>query len=74
MVLADNSVRAPGWTRIDAGMAYSHSLGGRPVMWRAGVENVFDRRAWRETPTQYGHVYLFPLAPRTWNASLRVDL
>jgi iron complex outermembrane receptor protein len=43
-------------------------------MWRAGVENVFDRRAWRETPTQYGHVYLFPLAPRTWNASLRVDL
>jgi iron complex outermembrane receptor protein len=32
---------------------------------RAGVDNVFDRRAWQETPYQYGHSYLYPQPPRT---------
>ena len=42
--------------------------------WRAGVDNLFDQRAWRESPYQFGHVYLFPLAPRTLRVSLQADL
>jgi iron complex outermembrane receptor protein len=34
------------------------------------VDNVFDRRAWREAPYQFSHAYLYALAPRTWRASL----
>jgi iron complex outermembrane recepter protein len=69
-VLPDNSVRIPAWTRFDLGARYVQSLAGTTLTWRAGVDNVFDRRAWREAPYQYDHAYLFPLSPRTFHASL----
>jgi iron complex outermembrane receptor protein len=68
--LPDNTVATPGWTRIDLGARYSHSLGAQTLVWRVGVDNVADRRAWQEAPYQFGHAYLYPLAPRTWHASL----
>jgi len=69
-VLPDNSARIPGWTRYDLGARYTQQLAGSTLTWRAGVDNLFDRRAWREAPYQYDHAYLFPLAPRTFHASL----
>jgi iron complex outermembrane receptor protein len=44
------------------------------LTWRVGLDNALDRRAWKESPTQFGHVYLYPLAPRTWRASLEASL
>lgn len=74
-VLPDNSVNIPGWTRLDAGLRYEQPLrGGQLLIWRAGIDNLADRRAWKESPFQYGHVYLYPLAPRTWRASLEMSL
>jgi iron complex outermembrane receptor protein len=72
-VLPDNSVHIPAWTRFDLGARYAQSLGSTTLVWRAGVDNVFDRRAWRESPYQYGHVYLYPLEPRTFHASLEAN-
>jgi iron complex outermembrane receptor protein len=69
-VLPDDSARIPGWTRYDLGARYTQPVGATTLVWRAGVDNVFDRRAWREAPYQYDHAYLFPLAPRTFHASL----
>jgi iron complex outermembrane recepter protein len=69
-VLPDNSTRIPGWTRYDLGARYTQQLAATTLVWRAGVDNLFDRRAWREAPYQYDHAYLFPLAPRTFRASL----
>jgi len=69
-VFPDDSTRIPGWTRWDLGARYVQSLGGTTLTWRAGVDNLFDRRAWREAPYQYDHAYLFPLEPRTFHASL----
>ena len=69
-VLPDNSVRIPGWTRYDLGARYTQQVAGSTLTWRAGVDNLFDRRAWREAPYQYDHAYLFPLGPRTFHASL----
>ena len=69
-VLPDNSVQIPGWTRFDLGARWTQAAGATTLVWRAGVDNVFDRRAWREAPYQYDHAYLFPLAPRTFHASL----
>jgi iron complex outermembrane receptor protein len=74
MVLADNSVVTDGWTRVDLGLRYQHRVGGARWVWRAGVDNVADTRAWKETPFQFGHAYLYPLAPRTWRAALNVTL
>lgn len=70
IVLPDNSVATPGWTRIDLGARYTQRLGGQTLVWRVGVDNVADHRAWQEAPFQFGHAYLYPLAPRTWRASV----
>lgn len=74
MVLPDNSVSIPAWTRLDLGLRHEQRLAGTTLTWRAGVINVTDKRAWRESPYQYGHAYLYPLAPRTWRVSLQADL
>jgi iron complex outermembrane receptor protein len=72
-VLPDNSVHIPAWTRFDLGARYTQNLGATTLVWRVGVDNLFDRRAWRESPYQYDHVYLYPLEPRTFHASLEAD-
>ena len=69
-VFPDDSAQIPGWTRYDLGARYTQSVGNSTLVWRAGVDNLFDRRAWREAPYQYDHAYLFPLEPRTFHASL----
>jgi iron complex outermembrane receptor protein len=69
-VLPDDSAQIPGWTRFDLGGRYTQRLAGTALVWRAGVDNLFDRRAWREAPYQYDHAYLFPLEPRTFHASV----
>jgi iron complex outermembrane receptor protein len=73
-VLPDDSVNIPSWTTFDLGGRYTQALGKSTLVWRAGVDNATDRRAWREAPYQYGHAYLFPLAPRTWRLSLEALL
>jgi iron complex outermembrane receptor protein len=74
MVLPDNSASIPGWTRVDAALRYESRVAGVRTTWRAGVDNLFDKRAWRESPYQFSHVYLYPLAPRTFRLSMQVDL
>lgn len=74
MALPDNSAQIGGWTRIDLGARYDTRVGSSAVTWRAGIDNVADRRAWRESPYQFGHAYLFPLAPRTIRLSVQADL
>ena len=74
MAVPDNSLSVPAWTRLDLGLRYRHHLPGAALTWRLGVQNATDHRAWRESPYQFGHAYLFPLAPRTWHASLQADL
>jgi iron complex outermembrane receptor protein len=68
----DQGVRIAGWSRIDLGARWSQRVAASTVTWRIGVDNVTDRRAWKESPYQFGHVYLYPLAPRAWRASADV--
>ena len=73
-VTRENDLSIGGWTRVDLGLRWRTRQGGTEWTVRAGVDNVFDRRAWRESPTQFAHAYLFPLAPRTARLSLQADL
>ncbi|MEO6897758.1 MAG: TonB-dependent siderophore receptor [Caldimonas sp.] len=74
-VLPDNSARIPSVTKFDLGARYqTRSSTGTSWTLRAGIDNVFDRRAWRESPYQFSHAYLFPLEPRTLRVSLQADL
>lgn len=74
MVLPENDARIPGWSRLDLAARYVQRMSGSVIaIWRVGVDNVGDRQAWRESPYQYGHAYLFPLAPRTWRGSVQLQ-
>lgn len=72
-VLPDASIELPSWTRIDATLRYATRLGGTATHWTLGVENLFDRRYYKESPTQFGHVYLFTGAPRTLRLAMQAD-
>ncbi|HOM13934.1 MAG TPA: TonB-dependent siderophore receptor [Rubrivivax sp.] len=74
IVLPDNSLQIPGTGRIDLGLRYEQQLGARMLTWRAGIENLTNERAWRESPYQFDHSYLFPLAPRTIALSIQAEL
>jgi iron complex outermembrane receptor protein len=72
-VLPDQSIMLPSWTRFDAAVRYTTKVQGVTTRWIAGVDNIADRRYWRESPTQFGHVYLFAGAPRTFRLALQAD-
>ena len=73
-VLPDNSVFTQGWTRLDLGLRFAHPAAGARWVWRAAVDNAADTRAWKESPYQFGHAYLYPLAGRTWRLALNVTM
>lgn len=73
MVLPDNSIEAPGWTRLDLAARWTVKTAGATWTWRAGVDNLTDARAWRETPYQFGHAYLFPQSPRSWRVAMKTS-
>lgn len=70
----DDATRIPGYAvagltaqwvqRIDAVTTFT---------WRAGIDNLFDKQAWKESPYQFAHVYLFPLPGRSARISLQVN-
>ncbi len=65
--LPDNSIQIPSWQRVDLGAQWRAS-----AAWQisAGIENVGDSKAFRESPFQFGHSYLFNLAPRRFKLGL----
>jgi iron complex outermembrane receptor protein len=71
MVLPDNSIATPGWTRLDLAARYTQRVAGHVVLWRLAMDNALNQRAWKEAPYQYEHAYLYPLAPRTLSASVQ---
>ncbi len=71
VVLPDNSITTPGWTRLDLGARYTQRHGTQQLVWRVGIDNAADARAWKEAPFQFGHAYLYPLPPRSLHASVQ---
>ena len=74
IVLPDNSLSIPSIARLDLGLRYEQPLTKGTLVWRAGVQNVTNENAWRESPYQFDHSYLFPMAPRTFGVSLQASL
>ncbi|HEY0685127.1 MAG TPA: TonB-dependent receptor [Steroidobacter sp.] len=64
-----NTQRVPSWDRVDIGARYTTTVNGRALLFRAGVENLFDDVNW----TIGGRDFISVSAPRTWNASVSMD-
>lgn len=42
----DNTLRVPGWTRVDIGARYITQMGEGVLTYRANIENLFDKNYW----------------------------
>ncbi len=68
---ATNTQSIPEWTRVDLGARYVYYRpNGKPITFRAGVENVFDESYWSAVSANYG---LARGAPRTYVVSATYD-
>jgi iron complex outermembrane receptor protein len=72
--LPDESVMLPAWTRFDASLRYETKISGTATAWTLGIDNLANKRYWKESPYQFGHVYLYPGAPRTVRLSVTAAL
>lgn len=68
-ILPDNSLMLPSWTRFDASLRYNAQINSVKTTWQLSIDNLFDKRFFKESPYQFGHAYLFPAAPRTLRLS-----
>jgi iron complex outermembrane receptor protein len=64
-----NRLRLPNWTRFDFGARYHTRVAGKPVVFRANLENAFDKAYWGAANAGY----LYVGAPRTLLLSATVD-
>ena len=72
-VTLDNSIKAPGYHKFDAGLKYIDRLGSSQATYRLHVENVFDKFYWRDVSQTYGSNTLYPGTPRIFRATATFD-
>lgn len=71
----DNAAELPSWWEWSAWLTVPLKLAGLNTQWRAGIDNITDRRFWREAPTQsWGGTYLFTGQPRSFRLGVSVLL
>lgn len=70
---ASNTLRVPGWTRLDLGARYELDLHGRRLTLRARLDNAADRSYWASVGGYPGAGYLVLGMPRTASLSASVD-
>lgn len=69
----DNSVSVPAYHRFDLGLSQTIKLNQHKTKFNVFVENVFDKRYWRDVSEYLGDAYLIPGAPRIFRASATVE-
>ena len=70
---ATNTLRVPGWNRLDVGARYFTEVRGKLVTLRARVDNLTNRNYWASVGGYPGSGYLVVGAPRTLSISASVD-
>ncbi|OWT66267.1 TonB-dependent receptor [Candidimonas nitroreducens] len=65
-----NKLKIPNWTRVDVGARYATKVSATPVVFRAGIHNLFDKNYW-EGVNSPGTITLG--APRTFMLSATID-
>ena len=72
--VADGSVTAPGYARIDSVASWNVAAGGGGNMrFAISISNLTDRHYWRDVGFAYGADLLFPAPRRTLTAALTVS-
>ncbi len=69
----DGSAAVPSYHLFNAGLRYQTRMGGHPTTVRLTVDNVFDKRYWKDTGESLGDSYLHLGAPRLARLSVQYD-
>lgn len=73
-VTEDGGLNLPAWRTLDWAAHYDARIQGTRTQWTLAIDNLADRRYWRESPKQYGHHYLYAGAPRTLRLGVKTSL
>ena len=73
-VLENGTLQLPAWTTWGAITHYDTKVNQVASTWTLAIDNLTDKRYWRESPKQFGHYYLYAGAPRTVRASVQFKL
>jgi len=68
-----NTLKIPSWTRFDLGARFVAVVGDNPLTFRAGVDNVANKRYWASSFDVFSP-QLLQGAPRTFKLSASIDL
>lgn len=69
----DGSVNLPAVHVFNAGLRYRMRMGGHTATLRANIDNLFDKRYWKDAGQYLGDGYVHLGAPRTARLSLQYD-
>ncbi len=69
-VTETGDIRLPAWTTFDATAHYDTKINNLASSWTLAINNLANKKYWRESPYQYGQYFLYPGAPRTVRASV----
>ncbi|UYY58567.1 TonB-dependent receptor [Sphingomonas sp. S2-65] len=69
-----NTLELDGWTRFDLGARYVAIVGERPLTFRFNVDNVANKRYWASAYDPSSVTSLLQGTPRTYKASISIDL
>lgn len=69
----EGTVEVGGYTVFDLGSRYSTRIAGYDTVLRLTVNNLFDKRYWRDVGDYLGDNYLFQGAPRTVQLSSSIN-
>ncbi|MDD2177315.1 TonB-dependent receptor [Acidovorax sp. D2M1] len=70
---ATNTLRVPGWNRLDVGARYMTEVQGKLITLRARIDNLTNSNDWASVGGYPGSGYLVVGAPRTLSLSVSVD-
>jgi iron complex outermembrane receptor protein len=69
-VTESGDIMLPAWTTFDATTHYDTKVNDVQSSWTLAINNLANKRYWRESPHQYGQYFLYPGAPRTVRATV----
>jgi iron complex outermembrane recepter protein len=73
-VLENGTLQLPAWSTWGAITHYDTKVNQVASTWTLAIDNLTDKRYWRESPKQFGHYYLYAGAPRSVRATVQFKL
>lgn len=69
-VTSDNRIEIPALTVVGLATQWNSVAFQQKYRMQFRIDNLFDQRGWKETPTMFSHIYMYPQESRTFSMSI----